>query len=236
MVSGSNNSVSISFTNTGTLNWVSTGSNAVRLSYHWRAGSCPGSSIAVWNGLHTSLAADVLAGGTVNALAATVQAPLTSGTFCLQYDLIREGVTWFSWQTASMLQRTVSVTPGQYRVSWGAHNTPASMTVGSDNAVSVSFTNSGTLTWSATAPNNVSVAYHWRNGSCSGSSNVVWNGTHTPITLDVAEGGTVTGLAVAVTAPATPGTYCLQYDLIREGLTWFSWQGAAILQVTVAVS
>ena len=32
MISGSNNSVSISFTNSGTLDWVSTGPNAVRLA------------------------------------------------------------------------------------------------------------------------------------------------------------------------------------------------------------
>jgi hypothetical protein len=181
------------------------------------------------------LTAGVPAGGTVNALAATVQAPLTSGTFCLQYDLIREDVTWFSWQTASMRQRTVRVAPAPYRVSWRAHNTPSTMVAGSSNVVSVSFTNNGMLTWSATAPNNVSVAYHWRNGGCSGTSTAVWNGIHTPIKLDVATGGTVTGLAAAVKAPASAGIYCLQYDLIREGLTWFSWQGAGLLQVTVTV-
>jgi subtilisin family serine protease len=236
MISGSSNSVAISFTNAGTLAWPATGTNAVALSYHWRAGSCPGSSIAVWNGVHSPLSSDVPAGGTVSGLAATVQVPSTSGTFCLQYDLIQEGVTWFSWQGASMLQRTVSVTAVPYGVSWGAHTTPVSMTAGSANMVSVSFTNIGTLTWSATAPNNVSVAYHWRNGSCSGTSTAVWNGTHTPITQDVATGGTVSGLSATVTAPPSAGTYCLQYDLIREGVTWFSWQGASMLQVTVTVS
>jgi hypothetical protein len=199
-------------------------------------GSCPGSSVSVWNGVHTSLSGDVPAGGVVSGLSATVQAPLTSGTFCLQYDLIREGVTWFSWQGASTLPRTVTVSPAPYRVSWGAHNTPSTMTAASNNVVSVSFTNTGTLTWSATPPNNVSVAYHWRYGSCSGTSTAVWNGTHTPITQDAATGDSVSALSVAITAPPAAGTYCLQYDLIREGITWFSWQGAAVLQVTVTVS
>lgn len=236
MISGSNNSVAISFTNTGTLTWSATGANAVRLAYHWRVGSCSGSSIAVWDGLHASLTGDIPTGGVENGLAATVQAPLTSGTFCLQYDLIREGVTWFSWQGASMLQRTVTVDPAPYRVSWGAHNTPSTMVANSSNVVTVSFTNTGTLTWSALAPNNVSLAYHWRSGGCSGTSTAVWNGVHSAIPQDVPTGGVVSGLAASVTAPAAPGTYCLQYDLIREGVTWFSWQGGAVLQVTIVVS
>jgi hypothetical protein len=212
------------------------GPNAVRLAYHWRTGSCPGTSLVVWSALHTALTADVPAGGTVSGLAATVQAPLTAGTFCLEYDLIRENVTWFSWQRASTLQRTVSVTPAPYRVRWDAHDTPSTMGAGSANVVTMSFTNTGTNTWAATAPNNVSLAYHWGTGPCPGTATAVWNGTHTAIPLDVASGGAVTGLAATVTAPPSAGTYCLQYDLIREGVTWFSWQGASMLQVSVTVS
>ncbi len=59
LVAGSTNSESISFTNTGTLTWSSTGANAVRLAYHWRRGPCPGTSIAVWDSGHASLPADV---------------------------------------------------------------------------------------------------------------------------------------------------------------------------------
>ncbi len=236
MISGSNNSVSISFTNSGTLHWVSTGPNAVRLAYHWRAGPCNGTSLVIWSALHTALTADVPPGGAVSGLAATVQAPLTAGTFCLQYDLIRANVTWFSWQGASTLRRTVSVTPAPYRVSWDAHNTPATMAAGSASVVTLSFTNTGTNTWGATAPNNVSLAYHWRTGACPGTASAVWNGTHTAIPVAAATGQQVAGLAAVVNAPAAAGTYCLQYDLIREGMTWFSWQGAVMLQVTVTVS
>jgi hypothetical protein len=236
MISGSNNSVAISFTNSGTLAWPATGANAVRLGYHWRNGSCPGSSIAVWDSGHASLPADVPPGGSVNSLAVNLVAPTTGGTYCLQYDLIREGITWFSWQGAAMLQKAVSVTSPAYVVQWGAHTTPSTMATGTNNPVTVTFTNQGSLTWSASGTNPVMLAYHWRNGSCPGSSIAVWNGQQAALSSDVPTGGTVTGLATNVLAPATAGTYCLQYDLLQTGITWFSWQGASTLNVTVSVT
>jgi hypothetical protein len=173
----------------------------------------------------------------VSGLSATIVAPLTAGTFCLQYDLIQEGVTWFSWAGAAMRQETVTITPGQYRVQWGAHDTPASMVINTTYVVNISFTNIGTMTWGALPPNNVRLAYHWRGGgACSGKTNAVWNGLRTDLTSDVPEDATVSGLASSVKAPATAGTYCLQFDLLHDGVTWFSWQGAAMKQVTVTIT
>ena len=237
MVSGSTYAVGVSFTNTGTQLWPAAGPNPVRLSYHWRSGTCPGTSSAIWNGIQSTLLSDVPAGGAVNGLNATVAPPASAGTFCLQFDLIQEGVTWFSWLGQPMLQKSITVTPGQYRVQWGAHDTPSTMVVNSNNTVNISFTNTGTLTWAAAPPNNVRLSYHWRGGgACNGRTNAVWNGLRTDIPSDVAQGGSVSGLAATVRAPSTPGTYCLQYDLLHDGVTWFSWQGAAMLGVTVTIT
>ena len=98
----------------------------------------------------------------MNGLNATVAPPNSAGTFCLQFDLVQEGVSWFSWLGQPMLQKTITVQPGPYRVQWGAHDTPASMVKNSMNTVNVSFTNLGTMTWLASAPNNVRLSYHWR--------------------------------------------------------------------------
>jgi hypothetical protein len=46
----------------------------------------------------------------------------------------------------------------------------------------------------------------------------------------------VSGLAASVRAPATAGTYCLQFDVLHDGVTWFSWQGAALRQVNVTIT
>ncbi len=225
----------ISLTNTGTLTWSATGPNAVRLAYHWRNGACAGTTLAVWDGIHTSFAADVPAGGSVTNLAATVNTPGAPGTYCLSFDLIHEGVTWFSWKGAAMKSTTVTVSTGVYGVVWGANNTPATMTAGAPAAVTLSFTNAGSLAWPASGANAVKLAYHWRNGGCPGTSVAVWDGLHNTLAANVPAGGAVTGYAATVNAPAAAGTYCLSYDFIREGVTWFSWQNAATYQKTVSV-
>ncbi len=236
LVAGSINSESISFTNTGTLTWTSTGANQIRLAYHWRRGPCPGTSIAVWDSGHTSLPVDVPTGGTVSGLAFNLITPSTAGNYCLQYDLIQEGITWFSWNGAAMLKKTISITSPAYVVQWGAHTTPSTVAAGSSNPVTVTFTNQGSLTWLASGANAVVLSYHWRNGPCAGSSIAVWNGQQAALTGDVATGNTLVGQAISVLAPAAAGTYCLQYDLLQTGITWFSWQGAAMLNTTVTVT
>jgi hypothetical protein len=172
----------------------------------------------------------------VSGLAFSLITPSTGGNYCLQYDLIREGITWFSWNGAAMLMKTIAITSPAYVVQWGAQTTPSTMAAESNNPVTVTFTNQGSLTWLASGGNSVVLSYHWRNGPCPGSSIAVWNGQTAAISSDVAPRETVTGLATHVLAPATAGTYCLQYDLLQNGITWFSWQGAPTLNVTVSVT
>jgi hypothetical protein len=237
ITAGAATSVPVSFTNVGSLTWAAGGANPVRFSYHWLNGACPGTTSAVFNGIRTVLPGDVVAGGGfVSGLSASITAPGSAGTYCLVYDLVREGMTWFSWQGASTQSGTVTVTAPTYAVTWGSHNTPASMTASAVVGVAMSFTNAGSLTWSAGGANPVRLSYHWLNGSCPGTTTALFDGSRTALAGDVAGGGSVSGLAASVTAPATPGTYCLVYDLVREGMTWFSWQGAATLAVPVTVN
>ncbi|HXH22843.1 MAG TPA: hypothetical protein VNN10_12525 [Dehalococcoidia bacterium] len=226
----------LSFSNSGTLTWANSGPNPVRLAYHWRNGACNGTTTAVWDGLRTSLPVSVSGGGSVTNLAASVRAPSAPGTYCLVYDLVREGITWFSTQGAAVLPVTVNVSQPQYGVSWNGHTTPSSIQTGSTVTAYVSFTNSGSETWGPSGPNPVNLAYHWRSGACPGSSYTVWDGVRTSLPANVASGASVSNLATSVIAPTLPGTYCLVYDLVKEGVTWFSTQGAPGLAVTVTVN
>jgi hypothetical protein len=227
--------VNVSFTNTGSLTWPSGTANPVRLSYHWLNGPCPGGSTAVWNGRRAGLPADVPTGGTVNGLGLVVQAPAAAGQYCLQYDLVHEGVAWFSQQGAATLKVPVNVQVPTYGVSWSAHTTPGSMAANGLTNVNLTFTNTGSLTWPSGTANPVRLSYHWLNGPCPNGSTAVWNGRRAPLPGDVSTGGTVTGLALSVQAPAAAGQYCLVYDLVREGVAWFSQQGASTLRVPVNV-
>lgn len=236
MAPGGTYPMTVSFTNAGSLAWSAGGANPVRFAYHWRNGACSGTSIAVWDGARTVLPGNVAPGGAVNNLTGSVVAPASAGTYCLQYNLVREGIAWFSNQGAAMKSTTVTVAVPAYGVSWGTHNTPATMTASSSNALTVSFTNAGSLAWLAGGANPVRFAYHWRNGACPGTSTAVFDGVRSNLAADIAPGGAVSNLPATVVAPASAGTYCLQYNLVREGITWFSSQGASRLSVTVSVN
>lgn len=236
MAAGGTTGVTVSFTNAGTTTWTSGGANPVRFAYHWRNGACPGTGSAVFDGMRTTLPGNVAAGGSVTNLNATIAAPPSAGTYCLQYDLVKEGVTWFSWQGAAVQSATVTVTASANAVTWGANTLPSVMAASATAPVSVSFTNAGTATWTAGGANPIRFAYHWRNGACPGTTNAVFDGVRTALAGDVAPGSTVTNLSATIVAPSSPGTYCLQYDLVKEGVTWFSWQGAATQTRTVTVS
>jgi hypothetical protein len=111
MKAGATSSVMLSFTNTGSSAWNASGANPFRVSYHWRTGACPGTSTAVWDGLRTALPSSVNGGSSVSNLVAQVKAPSSADTYCLQFDIVKEGVTWLSWHGASVVSRTVTVTP-----------------------------------------------------------------------------------------------------------------------------
>ncbi len=228
--------VNVGFTNTGSLAWSSSGPNAVHLSYHWRNGACPGNGSAVWDGLRTALPADIASGAGITNLSVQVKAPSAAGAYCLQYDLVKEGVTWFSSQSASVLAENVTVSVPQNGVTWGGTNAPSSMAAGSTQSVNVTFTNAGSAAWTAGGANPVHLSYHWRNGACPGATSAVWDGIRTSLAANVAPGATVTNLAAQVKAPAAAGAYCLQFDLVKEGVAWFSTQGSPALSRTITVN
>jgi len=77
--------------NTGDVTWAAGGASPVRLSYHWYDSQ---SNTVVWDGVQTSLSADVPPGGVVT-LQAQLRAPTKAGTYTLKWDMKR-GNTWFS--------------------------------------------------------------------------------------------------------------------------------------------
>ena len=61
---------------------------------------------------------------------------------------------------------------------------------------------------------------------------VIWDGART-VLPDVAPGQTVT-INVVVQAPAA-GSYVVKFDLVQEGVTWFSGQGVPTGNVAAIV-
>jgi hypothetical protein len=94
----------------------------------------------------------------------------------------------------------------------------------------ISLTNTGTNAWTITRPYGYHLAYHWFQGPTA----VVYEGerTYLPNQVDANLG---VALQANLKAPAAVGTYTLQWDMVHEGVTWFSTQGVPTGNQTVEV-
>jgi hypothetical protein len=226
-MAGSRTTVPITLGNTSNFAWPSAGPNPVTLSYHWI--NSAGKTV-VWDGLRTKLPADVPA-GQLTQLQADLAFPSAAGTYLLRWDLVQEGVSWFSGKGVRMPEQTVSVqafVAPFYGASLGVEGTPATMGAKLTVSVPVKIENMSNFDWGS----NVNLTYHWYDEA---GNLVVWDGVRTSLA------GTARTFIAAVNAqiavPSTPGTYKLRYDIVQEGVTWFSSQGmqTPVKQVSVIV-
>ena len=92
--------------NTGTQNWQARGTLPVRVSYRWLDDQDQPLSDIV--SLRTDLPHRVAPGHTVRLHAALLTPP-TSGTYTLEWEVLREGDAWFSTRGGDTLRHTVRV-------------------------------------------------------------------------------------------------------------------------------
>lgn len=220
-------SVTVTVANRSTMTWPSGGANPVYLSYHWYNSS---GQVAVWDGLRTALPNDLFSFQSAT-LTASLKAPSSTGVYTLKWDIVQEGITWFSFSGAATSDVPVTVISPVYNVQWGSHNTPTNMAGKESTNVSVTVTNAGTLTWPSSGANPVYLSYHWY----TSGSVYLWDGLRTPLPGNVAPGESVT-LTASLKAIAGPSTPVLKWDMVQEGATWFSFNGAPTLDVPVTLA
>ena len=136
------------------------------------------------------------------------------------------------------------LSPYPWRAEYLSHATPTTMEKGKTYTVRVTLRNTGSQDWPSGDPNTsgvVSLAYHWvQRGSATtpiydySAGMVTWEGLRTRLPYDVDNATQVT-LYAQVQAPNTSGSYTLMWDVVREGDTWFNWQGSRTLDVDVEV-
>jgi hypothetical protein len=80
--------------------------------------------------------------------------------------------------------------------------------------------NVGSLTWTPAGVAPFHVSYHVIRDAADRSA--LFDGLRSPLPR-VAPGQSAR-ISAAVQAPATPGQYLLAWDLVREGVAWFSWK------------
>jgi subtilisin family serine protease len=207
----------VTVTNDSAVAWKATGVDAVRLAYHWidRTGST-----AVWDGLRTGLPADVAPGATAT-IAARVTAPAVAATYVLRFDLVRDGVAWFSDRGVKPIDVSVSVNQG-FAAVYAPGSVPTTIPRASALTLPVKIMNTGARAWTAAGPSPVRLAYHWLR---TDGTVAVWDGARAaPFAADVPPGTSV-DVRLVVAAPSAPGTYVLRIDLVQEGVAWFSQWG-----------
>ena len=130
------------------------------------------------------------------------------------------------------LRAVTASTTIRYGASYDVSAVPARGTIGVPLVAAVRITNTSSFPWIATGVNPVDLAYHWADLA---NNTVTWDGQRSPLPADVPIGGTVTVNATILTPKAT-GTYVLRLDLVREGVAWFSSNGVATANVSVAIT
>ncbi len=223
--SGTAATVPITVTNTGNFTWGAAGATPVHLGYHWTDAN---GGVVVWDGSRSSLAVDVGPGGS-QTLQASITFPSGAGTYTLRWDLVQEGVSWFSGKNVPTYDQRVNVDPSiaqSFAASINASGIPAALATRMTTTVALPVTNASSAAWGP----NVNVSYHWfdANGTV-----VTWDGARSSV-AGVGPGQTTTAI-VRIVGPALPGTYTLRLDIVQEGVAWFSGKGASFPAVTERV-
>ncbi len=213
---GEQKSVALSLTNTGNVTWNAAGPNPISVAYHLN--DAAGNTV-VWDGARTAIGGD-LAPGASRTVTVAYTAPSSIGSYALLIDVVREGVAWLS-QTGSPPSRfPLAVTSG-YASGYGASTTPSLATIGATLQLSVDVVNYGPRTLSAGGSNPVALSYHVLT---PGGATVTWEGRRGVLPRDLRPGDTAT-VRIDVALPQATGDYHIQWDLVQEGVAWFSQLG-----------
>ncbi len=209
--------VTISIANQSTLTWSP--ANGFALSYHWLH---PTGETAVWDGRRTPLPEPVPPDAGIE-LEAIVEAPRGPGNYLLLWDVVQEGVQWISGTGSEGPEPIpVSVFAG-YAFSRLEGSAPRIMGAGSESTVVLVLRNDGTRAW--LADGSFAAACHWFGRDGGGvrpeGRGVYWEGRRTPFPTVVRSGESIEIEAVVV-APDRPGLWSLQWDVVEEGVCWFS--------------
>jgi len=214
---GSTVTVPLTLRNDGKVAWKP--GQAFHVAYHWLR---PDGTVVVWDGARSQLPDEVPPGATVE-LAARLAAPPAAGEYLLQWDLVREGVCWFSERMATAPGRLpvrIKEARPVHAFSVVKQEVPRWMLSGESRTVHVLVRNDGSLTWRP--GESINLSYHWLRASGAMAD---FEGRRTRIPKVVAPGEEIR-IAASVEAPPEWGWLGLQWDMVHEGVCWFSQQDA----------
>lgn len=114
-----------------------------------------------------------------------------------------------------------------------AASPPPTAAAASPMAVTLRVRNASSETWSQPASGPLAVGNHWFDAA--GELMLVQDDGRSPL-LQVVPPGLEWPVLLNLRAPAQPGTYICEIDLVHEGVTWFSHKGSPVLRFPVRVT
>ena len=202
LTTGQTTNVTVVLRNTGTTPWTSAAGFAL-------AAQNPANN-TTWGTNRLALAASVAPGANAT-FTFPITAPAAVGTYNFQWRMT-QGTTNFGTATtnvAVVVSAPVTTSNGATFVS---QTVPASLAKGANSFITLKFTNTGTSTWTA--------ATNFRLGSRNPADNTTWGFTRVQLGSTIVPGATAT-FFFQCKAPATAGTYNMQWQMLQEGVDWF---------------
>lgn len=122
-----------------------------------------------------------------------------------------------------------------FKASINAINPPATIGAGQQATIQVKLKNNSTVAWpsvgDADGKYQIKLGNHWLDQN---SKPVVIDDGRTPLSSDLQPGAEIE-LPLIVTAPAKPGDYILQLDIVQESVAWSQDKGNTTFKVKVTV-
>ena len=223
---GEQRTVAVTVTNSGNVPWTAAGANPINLSYHIFDAA---GNVAVWDGARTGIGTDLLP-GQARSINVAFTTPPSIGTYTLAIDTVREGVAWLS-SLGSPYARTPLIVTSGFNGGYDQTTTPAVATIGATLLLNVRVSNYGARVWPASGPNPVQLSYHLLT---AGGQVLIWDGRRGPLGGDLAVGQSVV-VPISVQLPSALGDYRISWDLVQEGVAWFSQLGVSRLTEAISV-
>lgn len=225
---GQATSVRLALTNAGKAPWPTAAGKKTRLAYHITDHNA---RVILFDGPRTDLGRRV-DGGTTAELDAVVRAPEEPGRYKLTFELVQEGVAWFTSRGSPYLDVFLDVVGMDFRAHFSAVEAVTTMATGLTYTVRPSIINVGVATWPKEGFAPVKLGYHWLDAS---GGAIVWDPPRTDLEKDVAPGESFSA-SVGVVAPTKPGKHTLVIDLVQEGVAWFGAKGTQVARLPITVA
>ena len=202
MIAGQTRTATIVMRNTGTTTWTSADTFAL-------ASQNPVAN-SVWGTNRIALTSSVAPGANATFFF-PITAPATPGNYNFQWRMVQGASGYFGTATTNV---TIAVTSpsATNAAQFTSQSIGSSVRKGSNFFVTLRFTNTGTSTWTRETG--------FRLGARNPTDNTTWGFARVELGTSIAPGATAT-FFFQCRAPATAGTYNMQWQMLQEGVDWF---------------